>query len=172
MLICYLQRFWPSWMCGFLFMMYRKWILRTLLSGWSFLFMVYANHGAIAFIAGMTLTHPLLSRDDDDNHWSWHQHLLNDIILSGPGPSLHRLVPFLTWWLSNPVPLIWPTITRQIQDHIAYTQAYSVKVAMHFMHSIKPTNSKKGISYSTLQNIEKSEETRGNASLDSVPSHH
>ena len=57
--------------------------LRTLLSGWSSLFMIYANCGAIAVIASTTymtivelfdeyVPRPLLPWDNYDSHWSQH----------------------------------------------------------------------------------------------------
>jgi len=105
----------------FPFMTCRICILRTLLSGWSFVFKIYANCGAIAVIASMTYMTVMELFDEypapfspevmmiviehDPNIWhniinenrKKHQSTLLRGIGPGPGPS------FLTWWLRNPI---------------------------------------------------------------------
>jgi len=104
-------------------------ILRTSPSGWSFLFMIYANYGAIAVIVStiyMTTVElfdeypfPLLPWDDDDCHWSCHStSILNDIIILlsmetnttaccwgnrswSRSIIINILLPFLTWWFET-----------------------------------------------------------------------
>ena len=69
----------PSWRRGFLSwrVEYASSSLKTLLSGWSFLFMDNANCGTIAVIASMTIVSSLMNTllllwNDDDSHWSRH----------------------------------------------------------------------------------------------------
>ena len=104
----------PSWRCGFLSWRVEMYPQNINVPGWCFLFMLrvcklwshcshckhdlHDYHGALWWIPC-----PLLPWDDDDSHWSRHQHyILNDIIDgnrkkhqslllkgigSGPGPS-------------------------------------------------------------------------------------
>ena len=127
------------------FMMCRIYcILRTLLSGWSFLFMIihklwshcsHCKHDLHNYRVDEWPTpssREMITIADHDNniYIEWHnnsingnrekyQSLLLKEIGSGPGPSsLPSMFLFLTWSISNPVPipLSWPTITKQIQD--------------------------------------------------------
>ena len=124
---------------------YRLCIVRTSLSDWSFLFMIYVNCGAIAVITSTTYTtiaqlfdeysapFPWADKviDHDTNIYiEWHniihgnrkecQSLLLRGIGSGPGPSSPpSCFLFLAWWLkpnTHTPGLSWPTITRQIHD--------------------------------------------------------
>ena len=121
------------------FMACRICILRTLLSGWSFLFMIYEPLQYLqAWPTWLSwIPHPLLPWGDDDSHWSWcqyiierhniingnrmkHQSLLLRGIGSGPGP-LSPPSSFLGMVINKPntctLGLSWPTITKTDSRH-------------------------------------------------------
>ena len=141
----------PSWRCDFRLLTCGICILRILLSGWSFLFMMYANCEAIAVIASttyMTIAElfdeyptPFSSEmmmiviDHDTNIYiEWHN-IINGNgkkhqslwrgICPGPRPSSPPSC-FLSWHgdYKTQYPYhgsSWPTITRKIQDRIQTT---------------------------------------------------
>ena len=160
------------------FMTCRICILRTFLPGWSFLFMIHADCGAIAVIASTTYMTSTVVELFDEYPAPFSPEMvpltlimtptsiLNDIILSVKTEKLavegNRfwsrsivatiLFLFLTWWLSNsvPVPFSRHTITKQIQDpifntyrpqllcsKIRFTLHSSISVTSSWLHALK-----------------------------------